>query len=338
LSDLREKKQVYTIDDIARELGVSKTTVSRAISGKGRISDKTRCRVQDFIQAHNYHPNAVAKSLAQNRTSNLGLVLPGDERAAEDPFFQDLMGGICEVASANDYDVLISMVSETSSAQLDRILRNHKVDGVIVSRSTTNALEVDRLLQEELPFVLAGYSPDPRVLYVDNENQQACAELTSLLIERGCHRLGLLGGDERHYVTTSRRDGFLTACHQAGLPEEDIHLYMNLNSFSAAEEALSALLNWGADCIICTDEHLCSQALDYLRRQQVSIPQELRLASFYDSSLLAHSTPSVTSLHFDAWELGKAVCQRMLSQLEGKEVQSGTIPGYHIMLRDSTMA
>lgn len=77
MSETTPEKKIYTIDDIAKELEISKTTVSRAISGKGRLSTETRKRVLDFIEKHNYRPNAVAKSLAQSRTNNIGLILPG---------------------------------------------------------------------------------------------------------------------------------------------------------------------------------------------------------------------------------------------------------------------
>ena len=77
-----------TIDDIAADLGVSKTTVSRAISGKGRIGRETRERVQEYIQEHNYKPNVIAKSLAQQRTYNIVVAWPGDPGIAELPFFR----------------------------------------------------------------------------------------------------------------------------------------------------------------------------------------------------------------------------------------------------------
>ena len=100
-----------TIGDIAQELGVSKTTVSRAISGKGRIGEQTRKRVLEYIEERHYSPNVVAKGLAQNKTFNLGMVLPGDYNIVELPFFQKCMLGISRVASARGYDVLISMVT-----------------------------------------------------------------------------------------------------------------------------------------------------------------------------------------------------------------------------------
>ena len=116
-----EEKKIYTIEDIARELGVSKTTVSRAISGKGRISQATRDRVRAFIKEHDYRPNVVAKGLAQRKTYNIALLMPKDYVATEFLFFKDCMNGICEMASSYDYDIIISMIDGADVSQIQRL-------------------------------------------------------------------------------------------------------------------------------------------------------------------------------------------------------------------------
>ena len=124
-----EEKRIYTIDDIARELGVSKTTVSRAISGKGRIGQATRERVLAFIKEHDYRPNVVARGLAQRKTYNIALLMPKDYVATEFLFFKDCMNGICEVASEYNYDIIISMIDGEDISQIQRLEANRKVDG-----------------------------------------------------------------------------------------------------------------------------------------------------------------------------------------------------------------
>ena len=96
-----------TIADVAQALSVSKTTVSRAISGKGRISEETRTRVLEYIEQNDYKPNVIAKGLAQQKTYNIALVIPGDCNLVDMPFFQNSMQGICEEASRQDYDVML---------------------------------------------------------------------------------------------------------------------------------------------------------------------------------------------------------------------------------------
>ncbi|MBP3577323.1 MAG: LacI family DNA-binding transcriptional regulator, partial [Lachnospiraceae bacterium] len=96
-----EKK--LTIADVADYLGVSKTTVSRAISGKGRVSEETRKRVQQYIDQMDYKPNVIAKGLAQSKTFNIAVVIPADCDMQELPFFQNCMCGICDAAAKRDY-------------------------------------------------------------------------------------------------------------------------------------------------------------------------------------------------------------------------------------------
>lgn len=148
-----EEKRKYTIEDIARELGVSKTTVSRAISGKGRIGKDTRARVLRFIEEHDYRPNSLAKGLAQRKTYNIGLLLPLAYEAAEVLFFRDCMNGICKTASAKEYDVLISMTDGTDLAALRRMAANWKVDGVILGCLAERSAAQEYLLECGLPFV-----------------------------------------------------------------------------------------------------------------------------------------------------------------------------------------
>ena len=98
-----------TIDDVAKALGISKTTVSRAISGKGRVGSDTRDKVMEFIEKHNYRPNVSAKALASQRTYNIGVVWPDDYNAVDLPFFQRCMIGMTEATSSVGVDILFHL-------------------------------------------------------------------------------------------------------------------------------------------------------------------------------------------------------------------------------------
>lgn len=100
-----------TIQDVAKELGVSTSTVSRAISGKGRIGKETRERVLKYIEENGYYPNAAAQSLAQSKTNNIAIILPEVDTLVEMPFFHTCMYAVEEMAQANDYDILVVITS-----------------------------------------------------------------------------------------------------------------------------------------------------------------------------------------------------------------------------------
>ena len=140
------KKSKLTIDDIARDLGVSKTTVSRAISGKGRIGAQTRLKVMDYIESCNYRPNAAARALADSRSRNLILVLPETGSSG----MQQMMTEVWAEATRQDYNVLLCFATEEGKAALVRTLDNRKADGVILAEQD-DALSL-LLQQRQIPF------------------------------------------------------------------------------------------------------------------------------------------------------------------------------------------
>lgn len=331
-----EEKKVYTIEDIARELGVSKTTVSRAISGKGRISQTTRERVQAFIKEHDYRPNVVAKGLAQRKTYNIALLLPKDYVATEFLFFKDCMNGICEVASAYDYDIIISMIDGEDVSQIQRLEANRKVDGIIVSRAVVSSKVQKYLKTCKEPYVLIGPSSDPKVPFVDNKNREAGKELTSIMLMKGFRHLALLGGNQSYNVTGSRYQGFLEAHKDMGVSVNENLIFMDVDNQVAVSDAVKRLIEEGTDGIVCMDDVICSMCLSSLREKKIQVPTEIKVASMYDSKNLEYNNPPVTSIRFDTVRLGKMACVKLLKIL-GENPQEDILPlNYQVVLREST--
>lgn len=326
-----------TINDIAEELGVSKTTVSRAISGKGRIGAKTRRKVLDYIAEHNYRPNVIAKGLAQNKTFNLGLVLPEDYNIVEFSFFQNCMMGICKLASDADYDVLISMVTAQNITQLERAVTNHKIDGVILTRTLTEDAPMKYLKESGIPFVAIGSTDDDAVIQIDNDHRNACKELTCKLLEQGVKKIALIGGDESYVVTGNRLQGFEDAFRDRKQWEGMKEIFLNVGDSRQVDRIVEKLLKEKIECIVTMDDFLCSCVLSSLQQRGVSVPGEMQVGSFYDSTFLANHMPSVTSIRFDVEELGTKACELLLGLLEGEPVQQRTLLGYAVRMRRSTM-
>ena len=331
-----EEKRIYTIDDIARELGVSKTTVSRAISGKGRIGQATRERVLAFIKEHDYRPNVVARGLAQRKTYNIALLMPKDYVATEFLFFKDCMNGICEVASEYNYDITISMIDGEDISQIQRLEANRKVDGIIVSRAVVSS-KVQKYLKEcREPFVLIGPSDDPNIPFIDNKNQEAGKELTSIMLMKGFRNLALLGGNQSYNVTGSRYQGFLDAHHELGIPVDENLIFMNVDNQLVVSEAVSKLYAAGADGIVCMDDVICSMCMSSLREKKIQVPAQIKAASMYDSKNLEYHNPPVTSIKFDAVRLGKMACTKLLKILGENPQEEITPLNYQVVLREST--
>ena len=169
------KKSKPTINDIAQELGVSKTTISRAISGKGRIGAETRAKVMEYIEERNYRPNAAAKSLADSRSYNLALLLQPDSAIA-----QQTIRNLWKEALRQNYNILLFYTCAEGTAALLKAAENRKIDGVILT-AKDDALE-SLLNQRQIPFsamnndrdflaLIRHIQPSP-LLYIITHNRQ----------------------------------------------------------------------------------------------------------------------------------------------------------------------
>lgn len=333
--ELTEKK-TYTLNDIAKELGVNKATVSKAISGKGSLSAETRARILAFTEKCGYRPNAVAQSLARSRTYNIGLIMPGDAGIFDMAFFRDCMHGVCKAGAAAGYDILVTMDSEHPVESLIRLIENRKIDGAIAMRSLVESSVVSTLKEKKFPFVLIGSTPDPEVISVDNDNRGACRDLITLLIARGVRKMALLGGDENICVTHSRLQGFWDACDQAGLSRNTQMVWLNTTHGEQIGQLVDQALAEKVQCIVCMDDYICNLVLIHLRTGAVRVPADVEVVSFYDNTLLERNIPPVTSLRFDASELGGIACRMLINRLEGRPDEHYVLPGYQMILRDST--
>ncbi len=326
-----------TIDDIARDLGISKTTVSRAISGKGRIGRETTARVLAYIEEKNYKPSAIAKGLAQSRTFNIAFAMPGESKFVDLPFFQKCMWGITTAAAGKDYDVMLCIVGENDITGLKRLTGNHKVDGVILGRTYENAAAEKYLRNEGVPFLTIGTSALPGTVQIDNDHVEACRKLTARLIKTGFNKIAVIGGRTEHIVNKSRLEGFRLAMADCGKEPDERLIITGSSEPAKVTAALDKLLKKHPDCIVCTDDSVCTTVLNRLSVLGIAIPEDIGVASFYNSTTLDNNRPSVTSLEFDASEAGNLACSALLDMIGGKNVGERTLLGYNIIERESTL-
>ena len=319
-----------TIADVAETLGVSKTTVSRAISGKGRISEETRTRVMEYIEAADYKPNVIAKGLAQSKTYNVAVILPIDCNLAELPFFQNCMCGICEAASARDYDVLTVYTRAGETGDLERIISNHKIDGVILSRTLVKDAAADYIKEKKVPLVAVGSSPDNTLIQVDHDHRSACRELTRSLFARGLRRIGLIGGNESHVVTRSRYEGFADAFRLEGRPVDVELVRLGAEQPEEIRQAVELLLKRQTECIVCMDDMICNHVLKKLDEDKIRVPEQVELASFYAGITMENASHPVMALEFDAKKLGYVTCSTLLDLIEGKETAEKQLLPYTV--------
>lgn len=244
--------------------------------------------------------------------------------------------GIQEIAGMMEYDILLCIGSGNDMTGLTRIIKNGKVDGVILLRTMIEDPQITFLQDKGIPFVTAGSSRYKNVKQIDHDHKSACRELTSILLMRGMKKIAILGGNEDIVVNKTRLSGVEEAYEQFGKQINKELLFMNLESRAFVEKAVDDALNRKTDCILCMDDGICSQAMGRLRQRHVKVPDEVKIASFYNSSVLENNVPTITSLSFDAKELGIKACKNLLHQIEGEETAERTLLPYEVVLKEST--
>ncbi len=325
-----------TIADIAETLGVSKTTVSRAISGKGRIGAATKERVMQYIEEHDYKPNVIAQGLAKSKTYNLGVVMPGDYCLVDLPFFQNCLAGLHEIAASMGYDILLTICNNMDMTHVDRIVSNRKVDGVILMRTFVEDKAVQLLREKNVPFVAVGSSTYDKVVQIDQNHEEGCKELTSILLMKQMKKIALIGGNENYVVTQNRLQGYMDAFDEMNEPVRRDLIYMNQENSVMIENAVDEILKKDVDCIACMDDSICSSVLNKLKKENISVPEQMKVASFFNSMILESNLPSITSLSFDVKELGMVTCRTLIDIIEEKEIDNITLLGYEVVLKEST--
>ena len=325
-----------TIDDVAQALGVSKTTVSRAISGKGRVGKETKDRVLQYIEQNNYKPSVLARGLASHRTYNIGVMWPGDFEVVDLPFFQKCMVGMSETVSIKGYDILVSMIIGDDITGLKRVVENRKVDGVVLTRTLIKDKPAEYLKKSGMPFVVIGTSDDPDIVQVDNDNLDACREMTSILIKKGMRRMALMGGSSKHVITDTRLQGFLDGYRENGMEADKSLIYLDVDNDLKLASILGEVVRKGVDGLICMDDALAGRVIRKCKSEHIQIPKDLKLASFYNSTLLENLTPTVTSLNFDEKKLGSAVAGTLIDMIEGRKVKGRRLKNYEVSLKEST--
>ncbi len=326
------------LEDIAEALGISKSTVSRAISGKGRIRAETREKVFACIKEMNYRPNMIAKSLSERRTYNIGVVVPMDQNEMEAPFFQTCLNGIAKECAVHDYDAVLIGTEKDNLSQLQRVIQNRKVDGVIVTRPASDGSIEELLDSSDMPFVVVGRSVHSNSIIIDSDHVNGCKALTSyLLLANPPEKLGLILGNMEHTVNKSRYAGFMSAFSGAEQHIDERLLFTGVDSDLKFSKAVALLLKEKPSCIICGDDVICMKLLTLLNEKGIAIPSQMRVASFYDSVYLDSCSPPVTSLYFDAAKLGSASADRLIDLLTDTEAEDTVSLVFELLIRGSTL-
>ena len=149
-------------------------------------------------------------------------------------------------------------------------------------------------------------------------------------------KVALMGGNKNHVVTLNRYRGYLDAMEDMDVPIDNSIIFFDIDNSVLCEHAVDEVMKQNAECILCMDDGICQNVLNALDKKKVKVPDDVKVASFYNSSLLNNYQPAITSLQFDPRELGMVACKLLVDYIEGNEVKKKTHLGYELRLKEST--
>lgn len=232
-----------TIKDLAAELELSITTISRALNGYSDVGEDTRKRIAEAARNMGYRPNRNAQRLVTQRTHNVGWVQSDNDRKFVDPHFVEVMAGVLRGARAGNYDIMLtSDTPEREMAAYDRYLNDNSVDGFIVDLPREGDERISYLLERERPFVVHGREGREQGYgWVDIDNYGNFYQLTRLLLANGHRHIAFVNGDEDYTYAIYRRRAVLDAVEDARLAPDTVRIYNSLHPMGDAGFKLTSL-------------------------------------------------------------------------------------------------
>lgn len=234
------------LKQLAEHLGLSQTTVSRALNGYPEVNEETRIRVKQAATAHNYRPNARASALATGRARAIGHIIPVNSSDWFNPIFAEFIAGASKTYSKHGYELLLKMANEDEEETTYKEIASRKsVDGVIVHGPRLNDSRIPLLQSLQLPFVIHGRDTtnDSEYAWIDINNRRAFFQATKLLIDLGHSEIALINGIETMTFAARRRIGYLDALQEAGITADAQLMFADDLTESNGYQVATKLLN-----------------------------------------------------------------------------------------------
>ena len=308
-----------TIKDVAKEAGVATSTVSRVLSNNPKISDETKERVNEAIKKLNYKPNAIARSLANNKTRILGVVVPSEaDGLLMNPFFINAMKGMSVYAQSKSYYITYAF-SKDENSELDimkEITNANLIEGVILLRVKEDDKSIKYLKNINFPFVAIGRPEEiDDVLWVDNDNFHAMYNVVNKIIHKGHKKIGFIGAIENLNMSRDRLEGYKMALEVNGINYDDnLVIHTNLFNEDAGYDAANKLLeNNNVSAIVTTDDLMAFGVRKLLNEKEMN---GISLVGFNDIQLAQYQNPPLASVNINADKLGYNAAKLLIEKLE----------------------
>jgi LacI family transcriptional regulator len=319
-----------TIKDIARELGISPSTVSRALKDHPDISPETKRAVNELAEKLNYQPNIVALNLRQSKTNTIGVIIPEIVHF----FFSTIIKGIDDVAYSAGYNVILAQSNESLEREKTdlKALFNSRVDGMLMSlsRETTNFEHIESILAKGVPVVFFDrVFNNPSLSTVVVDDYEGAKEATLHLIEQGCKRIAHIEGPPNLAISKQRLKGYEDALKQHKMPLSDELVvacpFGSIEEGRAATEKL-LMLKTPPDGIFASNDPAAIGSMQAIKEKGLKIPKDVAVVGFSNWLFSSMLEPPLSSVDQPGFEMGQEAAKLLIRHIEMKEKNDAEPP------------
>jgi LacI family transcriptional regulator len=313
-------KRKVTLKQIAKELDVSISTVSKSLRNSLEIGEDTRLKVQAFAKFYNYRPNNIALSLKNRKTKTIGIIIPEIVHY----FFSTVINGIEQVANENGYSVIITLSDDSFDKEVlnMEMLANGSIDGFIMSLSKETQFKGDyhhisEVIDQGMPVVM--FDRVSNEILCDKviiDDKLAAYEAVQSLIDKGRKKIALVTTVDYVSVGKLRTDGYTKALLDNGIPfNED--LIIKIEDVDTCEIIIGKLLEDKAiDAVFAVNELFAVTSIKAANKMGVNVPKDLAVIAFTDGIISKYSTPTITTVSQSGKKMGNKAAKMLIDRLE----------------------
>ncbi|MFN7996359.1 MAG: LacI family DNA-binding transcriptional regulator [Bryobacteraceae bacterium] len=325
-----------SIKDLARLVGVSHSTVSRALRSSPVVNAETALLIQKVAQQQGYRVSLIGRSLVTRRSMTVGCVATD----IADPFVGGVVNGIEEVANQEGYAVFLatSHADPKREVEVVRSFHERRVDGVIVPASRVGSLYLPLLAELSIPVVLINNQhPGSYTYSVSIDNGRAARLMTRHLLKLGHRRIAYIGHRAGGQVDTDRLDGYRSELRKSRLAfDPDLVLHADATPESGHAAMRRLIANGSATAVFCYDDMTALGALGAAYAAGVNVPGDISICGFDDLLLASYTSPPLTTIRQPMKEMGRRAAEILLALLQGKGSQRQVKFTGELIVRQST--
>lgn len=339
LTGMKPKK--VGIREIAKLADVSVATVSMVLNNNPKITTATRQRVEKVVEQTGYRPNQIAQSLSSKHTRVLAVMLPTLRHALADPYFGELISGICDRAARLGHKVMLEHAKPEFIREQRHIelLERRFVDGVLCVGFNDRHTFLNDFVEQDQPMVVVNSKfPQWDLNHVVCDYASGAEQVMTYLLQLGHKKIGMVHGSPDIVTARDLRDVFLRRAEAAGLGLDESWLADGRFTEEHGAAAASRLLEAHADltAIFAGNDKMALGVISHLVHAGRRMPDDISVVGCDDIPYAAFVTPTLSTVHLPLYEVGALACERLIELIRGKREQiSETLPA-HLVLREST--